>query len=286
MATVGTKEKHLWNERKVIYEDASIVLDTNIRLVKRKYDDLFVPNGYNEILIKQERVKGIESCANKLEKDGHEFTIDNIDRFIHDVVGHRVVLLTKNDVAAFALLLAKTFCNTPGIRLLGYKDFISNPKASGYRNLHYRVGITVMTDDGPKEVVGEIQMGTLVMYAFAKIEHKLKYKFKNKKSSKVEAVMEQLSPQLIAYGKMGDIIDGLAMKLLTPDVNFISYEDAIKQIEELIIDSNIDCEFEKTATGIMVKDNFIDDENVIDGQMEFDSSNDDPKGPVLTKIKK
>lgn len=286
MAAVGAKEKHLWEERRPVYEDVSTVLDTSIRLVQREYDRKYVKVGYNEIIIKQERIKEIESSANKLEKDGHEFSIDNIDKYIHDIVGHRVVLLTKNDVAAFALLFVKMMCNTPGVRVLGYKDFISNPKQSGYRNLHFRLAIMIMTEKGPEEIITEVQIGTLVMYAFAKIEHKLKYKFKNKRANKAGEVMEQLSPQLIAYGKMGDIIDSLAMKLLVPDGEFVSYEDAIKQIEEMIIDSNIECEFERKPSGIMVKDYSVDDMIVTDGQLSFYSLEKNHDAVVLKKKRK
>ncbi|MGO2299419.1 GTP pyrophosphokinase [Paucilactobacillus nenjiangensis] len=62
------------------------------------------------------------------------------------------------------------------VTLIRRKDYVNNPKDSGYRSLHLILSVPVFQTDGPYEVPVEIQIRTIGMDMWASLEHKLKYK--------------------------------------------------------------------------------------------------------------
>lgn len=246
MSTIGKSEKKIWTDNLYIYEAASEVLESKIKLVKMEYDRKYLPGGYSEIQKMYGRIKKLESVAGKLEKGGYDFSKENIDSHIHDIVGQRVVCLMLNDLTIFTKIFADTIYNSQGFTLLGYKDFISKPKPSGYRSLHLRVEVPVTFSDEFHDVVCEVQLRTSNMEAWAQLEHKSGYK-------PVCGAQDMLAQQLLAYGSMGDGIDRMVSSLMLPSGEVIGYKDVIKSIEEKIINSNLDEKIEKSETGILVK---------------------------------
>jgi len=246
MATIGKSEKKVWADNLYIYEAASDVLDTKIKLVKKEYDRVCRPRGYSEIQKINGRIKDIESVAGKLEKDGYNFSLDNVTDHIHDVVGHRIVCLTLNDLAVLAKIFSKSVCNTEGFSLLGYKDFINNPKESGYRSLHLRVGVPVTFSDEHHDVTCEVQLRTSNMDAWAQLEHKSGYK-------PVANVQDVLTQQLLSYSSMGYATDISVSSFMLPSGEIVNYNDVIRLIRQLILDSNPEDDYEETTTGILVK---------------------------------
>ncbi|MBP1567103.1 MAG: GTP pyrophosphokinase family protein, partial [Oscillospiraceae bacterium] len=65
------------------------------------------------------------------------------------------------------------------IRIIKQKDYIQNPKPSGYRSLHLIVTVPVYLSTGKKVVPVEIQIRTIAMDFWASLEHQLRYKTKN-----------------------------------------------------------------------------------------------------------
>ena len=61
------------------------------------------------------------------------------------------------------------------IRLIEKKDYIKNPKPSGYRSLHVILGIT-SDDEVFPEMKVEVQIRTSVMDCWASLEHLAQYK--------------------------------------------------------------------------------------------------------------
>ena len=56
------------------------------------------------------------------------------------------------------------------------KDYIENPKPSGYRSLHLIIQTPIFTENGKKDVFVEVQLRTIAMDFWASLEHKLRYK--------------------------------------------------------------------------------------------------------------
>ena len=169
-------ERTKWEDRLCIYRAASEVLNTKIRLVKMEYDYLAQTHNYSEVQMISSRIKEMDSIANKLEKNGLDFTVENIEKRIHDVVGARIICLTLTDVKVFIELLTNSLNKTEGFVLEKCKDYISNPKESGYQSYHFRILVPVTFSNETYKVPAEIQIRTLLMHAWAELEHKMGYK--------------------------------------------------------------------------------------------------------------
>lgn len=63
------------------------------------------------------------------------------------------------------------------IEIFWIKDYIENPKSSGYRSLHIIAKYNAETIDGQIPINFEFQIRTLAMHLWASIEHSLKYKY-------------------------------------------------------------------------------------------------------------
>lgn len=75
--------------------------------------------------------------------------------------------------------------NFQDIEIIERKDYITNPKASGYQSYHMLINVPVTLKDKTIYVKVEVQIRTVAMDFWATLEHKLKYKKEiSKKSSK------------------------------------------------------------------------------------------------------
>ena len=63
------------------------------------------------------------------------------------------------------------------IEIVSLKDYIKEPKPSGYRSLHIIAKYNVETLEGQQSIYIEFQIRTLAMHLWASIEHSLKYKY-------------------------------------------------------------------------------------------------------------
>ena len=103
-------------------------------------------------------------------------TIEYVNKNIQDLAGIRVITHYLDDI--------EKVCNDliadEDIDVKCIKDYITNPKGSGYRSLHMIVNVTVNGDKNipieERVVPLEIQIRTSLMDAWASIEHKLVYK--------------------------------------------------------------------------------------------------------------
>lgn len=126
----------------------------------------------------------LEKCARKVKEFEKAFnnccdgspTIECIDNSILDLAGVRIIVYYLDDI--------QKVCNDliadEDIEVKCIKDYVTNPKGSGYRSLHLIVNVTVNGNKNiPLEervIPVEIQIRTSLMDAWASIEHKLVYK--------------------------------------------------------------------------------------------------------------
>jgi putative GTP pyrophosphokinase len=68
----------------------------------------------------------------------------------------------------------------PDITLLEEKDYIKNPKESGYRSLHLVIEVPVYLSESTHNVKVEVQLRTIAMDFWACLEHELRYKTSTK----------------------------------------------------------------------------------------------------------
>ena len=122
------------------------------------------------------RIKSPESMEKKILADGlpvnhHSMLVEE-----SDAIGIRIITDSISDVYKISEDLDKIhdFGDTK-CKILHIKDYIKNPKPSGYRSLHVIMGITSDDKDFPEMKV-EVQIRTSIMDCWASLEHLAQYK--------------------------------------------------------------------------------------------------------------
>lgn len=167
------------------YGAAVSVLDQQFKMLAFEYQKKLGRNNPIEHL--KYRIKSDESVKNKLiklQKQGkfqgalgdetEIFTAEAIEENIHDVVGYRIVCPFLDDVYK----VLRTIKDCLDIEIVEEKDYIKNPKNSGYSSYHLKVLVPVEMPDTKtiEKVKAEIQIRTITMDMLASLEHKIQYK--------------------------------------------------------------------------------------------------------------
>lgn len=63
------------------------------------------------------------------------------------------------------------------LKVISVKDYIQNPKESGYRSYHMIVTVPIFLSDSVIDTKVEIQIRTVAQDFWATLEHKINYKF-------------------------------------------------------------------------------------------------------------
>lgn len=137
--------------------------------------DLNLKKNRNPIHHIESRIKKPASIFEKLERYGKEPTLENMERYIMDIAGVRIICSYIHDVYNLLNLLQKQ----DDLEIVTVKDYIANPKPNGYRSLHVIVRIPVYFLDKKECIPVEVQLRTIAMDFWASLEHDLKYKSVN-----------------------------------------------------------------------------------------------------------
>ena len=150
--------------------------DCALSEVRTKLDvlnkELSLINNRNPFESIKMRIKTPISIYNKLSSKGVDFTIENINNNLSDVAGIRVICSFIDDIYMLADCLAKQ----DDITVIQRKDYIENPKASGYRSLHLIIEVPIFLTTEKEYMKVEVQFRTIAMDFWASLEHKMKYK--------------------------------------------------------------------------------------------------------------
>lgn len=122
------------------------------------------------------RLKKIDSLENKLVMRNLEVTTENVDKYIRDVIGCRIVCSFLSDIEILKNEIIK-LQNNGILKIVEIKDYIKTPKENGYSSYHIIVSIPVVTSGYKKIYVNaEIQLRTVAMDMSFSLEHKIAYK--------------------------------------------------------------------------------------------------------------
>lgn len=188
-----------WKEVMLIYESALKQIRTKLEILNDEFQHV---HSYNPIEHIKSRVKTAESIVKKLKRYGYESTISNMVEYVNDIAGIRVICSFVSDIYQIADMISKQ-CD---IRVISVKDYIENPKASGYRSYHMHVTIPVYLSDRIVDTKVEIQIRTVAMDFWASLEHKIHYKFEGN-------VPEHIRRELIECADMVSALDGKMLSL-------------------------------------------------------------------------
>lgn len=156
-----------WDEFLQPYEQAVQGFILKLNSIKKQ---LVLAGKKNPIESVTGRVKTPHSIVEKLKRMNLEF--DDI-RNLSDIGGVRINCKYIQEVyEIFDMLKARK-----DIEIFWIKDYIENPKPSGYRSLHIIAKYNAQTINGQISINIEFQIRTLAMHLWASIEHSLKYKY-------------------------------------------------------------------------------------------------------------
>ncbi|WP_026506380.1 GTP pyrophosphokinase [Butyrivibrio sp. MC2013] len=159
-----------WEEVQLVYHSALKQINTKIEIINDEFQEV---HRYNPIEHIKSRIKSSESIVKKLKRHGYEPTIENMVKYINDIAGIRVICSFTSDIYRIADIIS----NQSDLSILAIKDYIQNPKSSGYRSYHMVVTIPVCLSDRIIDTKVEIQIRTVAMDFWASLEHKIQYKF-------------------------------------------------------------------------------------------------------------
>ena len=166
------------------YECAIMEIETKFRVLNH---ELSLEYDNNPIESIKTRVKSYDSILKKIRRKNIPLNLRAIEDNLKDIVGVRVICSFPDDIYK----LAESFLKQDDITLIERKDYIKNPKPSGYRSLHLIVQVPIFLQNEKKMVNVEVQFRTIAMDFWASLDHKMRYK-KELSDEEVEILQEEL----------------------------------------------------------------------------------------------
>ncbi len=151
------------------YDCALSEVRTKLEVLNKELSLRYNRNPFESI---KSRIKTPVSIYEKLRRKGIPFSLENIQNNLSDIAGCRAICSFVDDIYMLADCLKKQ----DDVTLLVEKDYISEPKDSGYRSLHLIVEIPIFLTDTKEYMRVEVQFRTIAMDFWASLEHKMKYK--------------------------------------------------------------------------------------------------------------
>lgn len=188
-----------WREVTLIYNAALRQIETKMEILNDEFQHV---HQYNPIEHIKARIKTPESIVKKLKRNGYESTIDNMVKYINDIAGIRIICSFTSDIYRIADMIS----DQRDIKVMAVKDYITYPKASGYKSYHMIVTVPVYLSDRTVDTKVEIQIRTVAMDFWASLEHKIHYKFEGD-------APEQIKSELIECARMVSDLDARMLSL-------------------------------------------------------------------------
>lgn len=176
-ARISSEEVKRWlrdyaipfHELMAYYRCAMMKVETKFRILN---ENISLASDSNHIESIKTRLKSPMGIIDKMIRYGQPITVNGIEESLHDVAGLRVICSFVSDI----YLLAEALLAQDDVKLIERKDYIMNPKQSGYRSLHLIIETPIYLQDKKKYMKVEVQLRTLAMDAWASLEHKIRYK--------------------------------------------------------------------------------------------------------------
>ena len=164
------KELNDWETVIFVYQSALKQVETKIDILNGEFQHR---HKYNPIEHVKSRIKTPESIVKKLKRHGYESSIENMVRYVNDIAGIRISCSFTSDIYLIADMISKQ----NDLTILARRDYMKNPKKSGYRSYHMLVTTPVFLSDSIIDTKVEIQIRTVAMDFWASLEHKIYYKY-------------------------------------------------------------------------------------------------------------
>ncbi len=201
-----------WKEVNLIYNAALRQVETKMEILNEEFQHV---HQYNPIEHIKSRIKTPESIVKKLKRQGFESTIENMVRYINDIAGIRIICSFTSDIYTIAEMIS----HQRDIKVLAVKDYLTYPKASGYKSYHMIVTVPVYLSDRIVDTKVEVQIRTVAMDFWASLEHKIHYKFEGD-------APEHIRSELIECSRMVSDLDARMLSLNEEILNLAHEKEA------------------------------------------------------------
>ena len=200
-----------WKTIIFLYNAALKEVGTKLEILNDEFQHV---HQYNPIEHIKTRIKTPESIVKKLRRYGHETSIENMVRYVNDIAAIRISCSFTSDIYLIADMISKQ----NDLTILARRDYMKNPKKSGYRSYHMLVTTPVFLSDSIIDTKVEIQIRTVAQDFWATLEHKMHYKFEGdgpdyitkelrecaRYVAELDTRMEELNNEIQKYGKLSD----------------------------------------------------------------------------------
>lgn len=176
---------------KLLYRSALKEIRTKLEILN---DEFRLVHQYNPIEHIESRLKTDESITRKLMRKGKEITVENIQKYIDDIAGVRVICSFTPDIYRIVDMIA----SQDDIEVLKTKDYMLNPKINGYRSYHLIVRVPIFLSDKVVRTKAEIQIRTVAMDFWASLEHKIYYKYEGNTPEYIKQELKECA-DLVAF---------------------------------------------------------------------------------------
>lgn len=177
------------------YRCAMFEIETKFRVLNEQFS---IEHERNPIESIKTRLKSLESIREKTVRKEIPFTVQSIEDNLSDIAGVRVICSFIDDI----YMLADCLTSQDDVTLICTKDYIKDPKPNGYRSLHLIVEIPIFLRNEKRFVKVEVQLRTIAMETWARLEHRMRYKKNLSKD-----LLKQTENELLECAELSNTLD-------------------------------------------------------------------------------
>ena len=209
-----------WKTVIFLYKAAVKEIYTKLEILNDEFKHV---HQYNPIEHIKTRIKESDSIVKKLKRYGYETSIENMVKYVNDIAGVRIICSFTSDIYRLAEMIG----NQSDLKVLSIKDYIKNPKESGYKSYHMLVTVPIFLSDSVVDTKVEIQIRTIAMDFWASLEHKIYYKFEGN-------APDYISRDLRECAKMVEDLDERMLQLNEAVQQCAVHEPGVKDIDDVL----------------------------------------------------
>lgn len=216
---------HEWKTRLIPYEYAVEELKVKFKNIRKELVD---SEEYAPIEFVTGRVKKISSIIDKVKR--LKVDLDEMEEKIEDIAGIRIMCQFVEDIYTVVSYIR----SRKDMSVLYEKDYVSNPKQSGYRSYHVIINYPIQSVSGVVEILAEIQIRTLSMNFWATIEHSLRYKYNQYLPDEIADRLKKAADSAFNLdSEMSVIREDIMKAQVLFEMKSITVKDIIYSIQEL-----------------------------------------------------
>jgi len=209
------------------YEQLAPLANRYVLALQEQLEQLLLANGLTLGVPIEHRIKTWQSISNNMER--RNLTLKNI-RELDDLIGIRLILLFKRDLATINKLIADTF------EVIRQEDKATrlDDTQFGYQSVHFVIKLPKEWLEIPSfrdfsQLHAEVQVRTLAQHIWAAAAHKLQYK-------QEDSVPRPILRSIYRVSAILEIVDLEFERVLQERESYITADDTLQEHAKLNVD--------------------------------------------------